>query len=95
VGQKKPNAWGLYDMHGNVLEACSDAWDQDFYRTSPAEDPVGRRPHGFFGVLRGGCWYSGKNNLDSFTCAFRQVIPSDGREPSFCLGFRVARTVTP
>jgi eukaryotic-like serine/threonine-protein kinase len=43
VGQKKPNAWGLYDMHGNVWEWCADYWTDDGYATSPREDPRGAR----------------------------------------------------
>lgn len=39
VGQLKPNAWGLYDMHGNVWEFCSDWHDRDFYGRSPGVDP--------------------------------------------------------
>lgn len=41
VKSKKPNAWGLYDMHGNVWEYCSDAYDSDYYKNSPTVDPKG------------------------------------------------------
>jgi formylglycine-generating enzyme required for sulfatase activity len=40
VGQKKANAWGLYDMHGNVAEWVLDSFDEGFYASSEAKDPV-------------------------------------------------------
>jgi formylglycine-generating enzyme required for sulfatase activity len=55
VGSFPPNAWGLYDMHGNVLEWCLD-WYGD-YDISKKIDPQGTAS-GFFRVLRGGGWFN-------------------------------------
>ena len=53
VGQKKPNGWGLYDMHGNVWEWVQDWWDEDYYNSSPRVDPPGPSS-GSVRVVRGG-----------------------------------------
>jgi formylglycine-generating enzyme required for sulfatase activity len=53
VGGKKPNAWGLYDMHGNVSEWCLDRFGADYYPVSPIDDPTGP-DSGMFRVLRSG-----------------------------------------
>jgi sulfatase modifying factor 1 len=55
VGQKQTNAWGLYDMCGNLWEWCNDFYKVDYYRQSPAADPKGPEA-GKAKVVRGGAW---------------------------------------
>jgi hypothetical protein len=64
VGEKKPNAWGLYDMHGNVEEWCGDWYDKDYYANSPTTDPTGPVT-GEYRVRRGGSWDSGTLRCES------------------------------
>ena len=87
VGQKKENAWGLHDMHGNTWEWCQDVYDGNYYRTSPKKDPPGPSGDGER-VIRGGC--SG-SIPDDCRCAFRHHI--DPRWRNYNLGFRAVLSV--
>ncbi len=57
VGSFEPNAFGLYDMHGNVAEWCKDWYERDYYTNSPRLDPPGPIT-GTYRVIRGGCCYN-------------------------------------
>jgi formylglycine-generating enzyme required for sulfatase activity len=72
VGQLKPNAWGLYDMSGNVWELCQDWYDKDYYKNSPAVDPKGPSSgerKNLRHVIRGGSFLLGYESMSVVTRA--------------------------
>lgn len=86
VGQKQPNAWGLYDMHGNVEEWCSDWYD--FYPKVSATDPTGPASGGSH-ILRGGSW-------SGLAWACRSAKRNKFIEtPLHSFGFRIIMQVVP
>ena len=88
VGSFKPNAWGLYDMHGNVWEWCFDWHDVKYYERSSVKDPV-NLDGGMQRVLRGGSWRSiGGSDLRSANRSWSWA----NAYPSY-YGFRVVRSL--
>jgi formylglycine-generating enzyme required for sulfatase activity len=85
VGQRKPNSWGLYDMHGNVYEWVQDKWHSS-YEGAPADGSAWEDGSGAFRVFRGGSW--GRN------AEFCRSAVRDGSVPGFradILGFRLLK----
>jgi formylglycine-generating enzyme required for sulfatase activity len=88
VGEKRPNPWGLHDLHGNVWEWVQDAW-HDSYRGAPSDGSAwtaGEAGAGAGRVVRGGSWLSGARFC---RCAYRGRDAPDGRNDH--IGFRCAR----
>ena len=81
----KPNAWGLYDMHGNVFEWCLDRYDTDYYATSNSERNPVNVTRGSNRVVRGGCWDHGVKGCRSAGRA--NCVPTSRL---YDLGFRLA-----
>ena len=86
VGQKLPNPFGLYDMHGNVFEWCQD-WHHDSYAGAPSDGSAWETPTGTSRVMRGGYWLG---NAYSCRSAYRDSHPPGS--PYSYNGFRLLRT---
>ena len=85
VGKRTPNAWGLYDMHGNVVEWC---WDRYGAYTAGAQtDPTGAVT-GLNRVERGGSWGNYGQGVRS---AYRESSSSPPSRRASHIGFRLAR----
>ncbi len=90
VASFRGNAFGLFDVYGNVLEWCEDEWDRKFYSRSPEVDPVCRQSSSADSrVIRGGSYDTGTAFVRS---AARQLNPAPNTS-SGALGVRPARTV--
>ena len=86
IGQKKPNGWGLYDMHGNVWEWCEDWYDSGYYAKSLGSDPKGPSG-GSFRVFRGGGW-----SITAVDCRSANRGSATPGYRGLALGFRLLRT---
>lgn len=86
VGHKKPNPWGLYDVHGNVWEWVQDFYSEDYYAISPQADPQGPAS-GDKRAVRGGSWHT---SATSWRSTFRKPYDADYRGIS--IGFRLVLT---
>lgn len=87
VGTKEPNAWGLYDMNGNVSEWCEDGYHECYYN-APTDSSSWVSDSARYRVNRGGCWSNSAHNCRS---ANRYNSSSGNRSSS--RGLRLARSV--
>ena len=88
VGQFPPNAFGLYDMHGNVWEWCQDTWHES-YEGAPKDGSAWMDNDNRYRLLRGGSWLNNPGNCRS---AYRRFYHSRGND-DFNIGFRVVCAV--
>ena len=105
VGQKKPNAWGVYDMLGNVYEYCLDLYNANYYTSEAMIDPIGPTQSSHTSdlyhhhVMRGGSWYTPANRTRSghkfyapnFQATGGATVYSWGMDSHF--GFRIVKNL--
>ena len=84
VGQKKPNQWGPYDMHGNVWKWCENTWHEN-YRGAPTDGTAWDQDGDDKRILRGGSWGDGPRFCRG---ALRDWLDPDDQDDD--IGFRVA-----
>jgi sulfatase modifying factor 1 len=84
TGTYPPNAYGLYDVAGNVWEWVSDWYDRDYYAGGAAIDPKGPES-GSLRIVRGGSWVT--DDVAMLRCAYRHKVPPDTY--AYSIGFRI------
>lgn len=92
VAQKKSNAWGLFDMHGNVAEWCNDCYGADAYAKSSGTNPRGPATGKLY-CIRGGAWNSSAEAVRVFVRAGENPGFSDACLHRDAIGFRCVRKV--
>ncbi len=89
IRSKAPNAWGLYDMAGNVEEFCWDMYETDYYATSPDTDPLGPADATVGRAVRGGTYADAAPELSAYV---RSTASNHARNAA--RGARFVRSVT-